>query len=228
MRSRGIVPIVVSPDLFSTSFAATENPISESGIWTNGLAVGLDWNDMQTTSNHGVGASDTFYVGTRYADDLAHLTTAYHAFNANQYAQATAYKLGGYTGGGGSHEIELLLRFGITAHNAQGYECSIGMNTIGTYAFIVRWNGAYGNYTALIDPSGGIGSYTNTPTALADGDVLRAEISGTTISLKQNGLVLVTITDATFATGQPGMGAWPVDGATKTSAGWKSYAAGEL
>lgn len=212
---------------FSTTFATTENPISEGGIWLNGEADGGDWHNCLTTSGRCVGAADNFV--SRYADDICCLKTSYRAFSAAQWAQATLYVAGGYTGGGGSHECELLLRWSISSGVARGYEAAIGIRPAGTYAFIVRWNGSLGDYTALWDPGGSLGSYTNTPTAMADGDVMRAEISaGGVISLRQNGILLGSVTDSTWASGQPGMGFWPVDGATAGSMGWSDFSAGDL
>jgi hypothetical protein len=228
-QSRPLI-LPAAPANFSTVFPVQENPISQGGIWMNGLADGLDWNNVRTTANGAVGASDTFYLSARYADDVAHIKSSYRAFTAAQWAQATVYKAGGYSGGGGSHELELLLRWDITAHNARGYECSIGINSVGdTYAFIVRWEGAAASYTALIDPYHGVGSWTNAPTPLADGDVMYAEISaGGVMKLKQNGITLFSYTDSTWSSGQPGLGFWPVDGATAISAGWKNFSAGNL
>lgn len=212
---------------FSTTFSATENPISEGGIWLNGQTDGGDWHDCLTTSGRCVGAADNFV--SRYADDICCLKTSYRAFSAAQWAQATLYVAGGYTGGGGSHECELLLRWSISSGVARGYEAAIGIRPAGTYAFIVRWNGSLGDYTALWDPGGSLGSYTNTPTAMADGDVMRAEISaGGVISLRQNGILLGSVTDSTWTGGQPGMGFWPVDGATAGSMGWSDFSAGDL
>jgi len=214
---------------FSTNFPVIENPISQGGSWLNGLVDGVDWHNMKTTANGAVGSSDTFYLTSRVADNIAHIKTSVKTFTPAQFATAVAYKLAGYTGNGGSHECELLLRFSISANVARGYECSIGQNPSGTYAFIVRWNGPIANYTTLKDPGSGIGSYVNVPTTLANGDVLYAEITaGNVITLKQNTRVLLTVIDNTWASGQAGMGTWPVDGAITGNQGWSSYQAGNL
>lgn len=212
---------------FSTTFASTENPISEGGIWLNGETDGGDWHDCRTTGGNCVGAADNF--GSRYADDIACLKTAYREFSPAQWAQGTVYRADGYSGGGGSHEVELLLRWSISAGEARGYEASIGIRPGGTYAFIVRWNGDLGDYTTLWDPDGSIGSYVNEPTPLADGDVIRAEIDADgLITLYQNELVLGSVTNTTWTSGQPGVGFWPVDGATAANMGWSNFSAGDL
>jgi hypothetical protein len=228
---------VTAGAIFSTSFPSVENPISQGSSWLNGLADGLDWHDVKTVSTGAIGASDTFYLTSRVADDICQLKTSVHTFAAAQYAQGTIYKATSYTGNGGSHECELLLRFSIAANNAHGYECSIGQGTSGTYAFIVRWNGSIANYTVLKDPGGGTGSYVNAPTTMANGDVMYASIDANgLITLKQNGTTLLTCTHtedvnaggSTWASGQPGLGFWPVDGAIKENQGWSAYSAGEL
>jgi hypothetical protein len=61
-----------------------------------------------------------------------------------------------------------------------------------------------------------------------DGDVLRFEISGTTMTVKRNGVLQFTTTDSSYADGQPGIGFWPTNGSTLSSYGWKDFQAGEL
>lgn len=220
------VGLALSSD-FSTSFPTIENPLSQGGIWNTGLGVGLDWTNPKVTADGCV--ASVVPTPNRYSDDIATLKTSFRTFTANQFAQAVAWKLGGYSGGGGSHELELFLRGGISAHSAVGYEVSIGISpSPAVYAFVVRWNGVAGNFTALIDPGHGIGSYTNTPSVPVTGDVWRGEISGTTIKAFQNGVQILQITDSTFSSGQPGLGFWPVDGATPANFGWRSFLAGDL
>ena len=54
---KGEIQTQAVPADYSTSFPATESPISESSNWTNGLAVGLDWNNVQTTPGKAFGAA---------------------------------------------------------------------------------------------------------------------------------------------------------------------------
>lgn len=216
---------------FVTAFPTVENPLSQGGIWDRGLQEGLKWTDPKVTANGCVAVSSP--TPNRYDDAIAVLKTVANGgprnFAANQYVQAVLYKAGGYTGGGGAHECELWLRGLITANSATAYECSIGISAaFAVYAFVVRWNGVEGDYTALISPAEGNGSYSNTPTTPANGDVYRAEITGTTIKLYQNGILILQVTDSTYSSGQPGLGFWPVDGATPASMGWSSYTAGDL
>jgi len=195
---------------YSTSFAATENPLSEGGKWTNGKAVGINWNNVQSVPGKAYAAD----YATGYNDPIAVLNTS---FTANQYAQGTVYRAAGYSPGV-SHEIELLLHFQITANNARGYEVLWAYD--GGIA-IVRWNGPLGNYTALLEGVQ-IGQ-------AVDGDVLRAEIVNSVIRVYKNGALVATgPADTTWTNGQPGMGFWPKPGATPQNYCWKSYSAGSL
>jgi hypothetical protein len=212
---------------FSTVFPAVENPLSQGGIWQRGLQEGLNWTDPKVTANGCV--ASTTPTPNRYDDDIAHLKASAYPFTGNQYAQGTVYCSAGYTGGGGSHEIELLLRFSITANNAAGYEILWGHGPSVAYCALVRWNGPEGNYTALWDPASAVGSYTNAPPTYQNGDVFRVEITGTTATIYINGVVIGVVTGLTdYATGQPGLGFWPVDGATPANLGFKSWQAGNL
>ena len=185
----------------------TENPINQGGMWINGKAVGVNWNDAQTVPGKAYAAG----FATGYNDPIAVLNTS---FTANQYAQGTVYRAPGYAPSV-NHEVELLLRFQITAGNARGYEvlwAHQGMMAI------VRWNGPLGNYTPLLD---------NVPIGQAvDGDVLRAEIVGSTINVYKNGSLVGTATDSTWSAGQPGIGFWPTPGSTLQNYGWKNFQAG--
>jgi hypothetical protein len=206
-----------SSSTYTTNFDRTESPISEGGIWTNGLETGLNWTNPKTISGKAV--ASVVPTPTRYSDDIAHLKKSFIDFADNQYAQGTVYLAPGYTGSGGGHEVELLLRFEITANKARGYEVLWGLSG---YIAIVRWNGPVGDYTPLYDP--GLGSIA----VPHDGDVLRAEIVGTTISVYKNGVFIASTSNATWTEGQPGIGFWPVDGATPESFGWKNFQAGIL
>lgn len=194
---------------YATSFPLPENPIAEGGMWTTGKAVGVDWNDPETTP----GAAFASTIATGYNDDVAHLTTS---FTPDQYAEATVFVAPGYAPPA-KHEVELLLRFHITPNVARGYEILWGITG---YLAIVRWEGPLSSYTALLDTGDpGIGPP-------ADGDVFRAEIHGSTITVFKNGAMVGTANDATWTDGQPGIGFWPTPGATTSSYGFKSYCAG--
>jgi RNA polymerase sigma factor (sigma-70 family) len=200
---------------YSTNFRLTENPISEGGAWVRGGVEGLDWNNPKTASGHATGS----VAASRYNDCIAYPKRP--SFHADQYAQGTVYLANGYTGNGGKHAVELLLRFSISAHDAHGYEVLWG--TSGGIA-VVRWNGPPGNFSSL---------WEGPAPKPVDGDVLRAEIAGSVISVYRNGTRVATI-DVTsqggtvWSAGQPGIGFWPVDGAIPENFGWKGFEAGSL
>jgi hypothetical protein len=187
----GVYPPPSSLPSYSTSFPATENPISEGGRWTNGGTTGLDWQNARTTT----GTPNLMY-GAGTSSDYNDCIAVLSGFPANQSAQATVYYASGYTAPD-SHEIELLLRFQITAHNARGYEIDIRFD--GTGVQVVRWDGTYSNLTVLSSSGTGLSS-------LATGDILKATMVGSTINIYKNGSLVQTATDATYTDGNPGMG----------------------
>jgi hypothetical protein len=198
---------------YTTSFSLNETVISEGGKWVNGKAVGLSWHDIGTSGGTAI-ATHRMSIAPPYDDCVAHLSSAFQAFNADQYAQGTVYRAPGYTSG---HEIELLLRFEITANSARGYEIYWSTNG-GLY--IVRWNGPLNSFSSLYVASAGLAN---------DGDVVRAEIMGSTITVRINGTVVLSGTDSTWTSGQPGIGLnpWGTD-SDFTSYTWKEFTAGNL
>src|SRR5262249_53485392 len=164
---------IVAGGTYSTTFASSENPISEGGRWINGAAVGLDWNNVVTTNaSDGVSRACGNVIVSGYNDPIA--VYAGQTFNNHQLAQGPLYRASGYTPRGTYHEAELLLRFNISAHSASGYEVLFALNDPATsqdgYA-VVRWNGPLGNYSTIYN--GGSGSL---PT-IQNGDVFRVELS---------------------------------------------------
>lgn len=213
----------VSADNYSTNFVTAENPISEGGKWINGKVVGLIWNDVETVPGKAYGADFVGSIGStsRYNDPIAHLSTSFRTFSADQYAAGTISRVPGYSNPGDKHEVELLLRFRITANNARGYEVLWGQDG---QIYVVRWNGPLGDYTSL----GGVPAPG--PGAALEGDILRAVIIGNEITVCKNGNLVLTTSDpnSTWNDGQPGMGFWPTPGSTRPSYGWKTFEAGSL
>jgi len=175
---------------YTTNFAGTENPLSEAGVWTTGGVTGLDWTDPQKSGGMAYGTQIP-HTAPPYNDSVACLS----GFPPNHYAQATLSN----TGASGDIEVELFLRFKITAHNARGYEIDIvsGYNVLN----VVRWNGPLNNWTSL----NGNGISINS-SLLANGSVWYAEIVGNTITVKCNGNLVWTGTDTTWTDGNPGIG----------------------
>jgi len=207
---------------YVTRFDRNQNPIDEDGRWINGGTTGLDWHDAKSVNGvaHATALSG---VKHRYDDSIAVLNSD---FGPDQYAQGIVYRSPGYSPPS-KHEIELLLRFEIRGHSARGYEVLWGHD--GDFA-IVRWNGPRGNFTVMAGldhPE--LGGEGGGPGRAVDGDVLRAEIAGNVIRVyKNHRLVFVAPPDATWTTGQPGLGFWPISGSVPQRYGWKAFEAGSL
>jgi hypothetical protein len=197
---------------FSTSFPATEDPISQGGIWLNGEADGIDWENCKT---NGSGIFANGFSTNQYGDNVCLLKPSYRSFSANHYAQGTVYRAGGYDV---SHEIELYVRAAGAAHSWRGYE--VYWTNPSGYINLVRWDGPLADFTYLAD----------TPIGQAvTGDVLRMEVTGTTITIYKNGSQVMTHSDSTWSSGQPGIGfgVWDVS-TVLTNYGWSSFEAGDL
>lgn len=177
----------VSAKSYHTDFDTTENPISEGGAWTN---TGLDWTPVVTAR----GIAHGTHRATGYNDSYAVLS----GFSPDQSVEATVYITGKFTR---NQEVELLLRWTQAAHLARGYE--INWNANNAYAYLVRWNGGLGDFDLL--------KKLNFPRVPVTGDVMRAQITGTSITVYLNGGVVGTFSDSTWSTGNPGIGFYSDD-----------------
>ena len=176
---------------YTTAFPLTENPISEGGSWIDGQADGLDWHDMSTTPGLAIGHQS----GSSYTDGTALLTGAW---GPNQTVEAVVHAVNPKDSC--YQEVELRLRSTLTPRSCTGYEISFkATKTSGAYLIIVRWNGPVGDFSYLVNTSGAQYGVT-------EGDVVKATIVGNVITAYLNGVEVGTATDATYATGSPGMG----------------------
>jgi hypothetical protein len=177
---------------YATSFDADESPLSEGGVWHH---AGLDWTFAETAGGiaYGTQALGVPRSGPEgYNDSYAYLA----GFPPDQ--QASAVVALGSIDTGCTHEVELLLRWYDTAHEARGYECNVAFD--GSYAQIVRWNGPVGDYTYLAEG--------NVPGGIHDGDSVSVTAVGTHLTLSVNGVERASTDDATFTDGNPGVGFW--------------------
>jgi hypothetical protein len=175
---------------YTTDFPATENPITEGGRWINGKATGVDWSDVRTTNGMAIGTQ----TGSNGYDDSTAILTG--IWGSNQTVQATVKIVG--SDSGTYEEVELRLRSAISAHRCTGYEINCSRQANSPYIQIIRWNGALGDFTYV--------SKSDTTHHVKDGDVIKATIIGSTLTVYLNGTQIITGTDSTFTTGNPGIG----------------------
>jgi hypothetical protein len=213
-HAQGMAPNPGNPArVFSTTFPLTENPVSEGGVWQHS---GYRWKQVRTIAGHAVGTQS----GTGgYDDSYTYLT----GFGPNQTAQAVVWRDPAIKGN--YREVELLLRWSDTPTEARGYECNLSWD--GSYVQIVRWDGAFGDFTYLA-------SQTKFPDGVMPprtGDILIARISGDVISVllnKNDGhgdRLLVSVSDGTYAQGNPGMGFFIQGRLDPTQFGFSNFSA---
>ncbi len=190
--------------LYATSFPATENPLSEGGRWLGGRTHGGIYNDVRTTP--GRAFASAFSVpnsNTPYDDSLGILNSP--TIPNNQFVEVTIYLQQGYVAPS-SHEIELLLRGDIKGtNNAPLYDVSLPFG--GSNGSIYYQNGAMGGFEQL--PMAGPGYLP-----LKTGDVVRAEMVGSQITVKVNGKPAMTASDTRLPQGKPGIGFFVRPGTT--------------
>jgi hypothetical protein len=200
---------------YSTTFPATENPISQGGVWRNGAANGTNWGDVRTT-----GGSPGVAYGTVLSPDCPDTATACNDSSAaltgtwvqNQTATAVVSTV---SNGGATEEVELRLNTTITAGSITGYEFNFSLNNGNPYCQIVRWNGPLGSFTQI----GGSTSAGN----LNGATVTASNVNGTLTS-KVNGKTCATATDSTYTAGSPGIGFFAQSGAL-ANFGFTSFSA---
>lgn len=183
-------------DYYHTSFPLTESPMSEGGIWLQGLRDGLDWANVNTTPALAVGSQSGNGTGSAQFNDSTALVQG--TWQNNQKFRLVIVNNQG-AGGDWSAEVEGRLRSNITAHSNTGYEFEVNCQPADStgYADIVRWNGALGDFTGLIHVTG---IYCVT------GDVIEGTAIGNVLTLYRNGAQIAQVTDSTYSSGLPGVG----------------------
>ena len=200
---------------YSTTFSTIENPLSDGGAWHH---TPNQW------ANIAVVSGPDRAVGTQTGADGFNNSYAYlTGFSPDVIEQATIYKDPTIAGDpNGSHEAELLLRVNDTSSSVQAYECNISFD--GAYAQIVRWNGPLGNFTYL-DGVSVVAAFGRAPQT---GDIFSASIVGSTITVWLDGVQLMTTSDSTYATGNPGIGMWLHDGYDPTKFAFTNYSVSDI
>ena len=128
---------------------------------------------MSTTPGLAIGHQS----GTSYTDGTALLTGSW---GSNQTVEAVVHAVNPKDSC--YQEVELRLRSSLTPHSCTGYEISFkATKTSGAYLIIVRWNGALGDFTYLVNTTGAQYGVT-------EGDVVKATIVGNVITAYLNGV----------------------------------------
>jgi hypothetical protein len=195
---------------YKTNFPLAENPISESGHWINGGTDGLDWGNVQVGANHVYGTN----LPSIYGDPTAVLTGSW---SSDQQAQGTVSV--NTSQPNCCHEVELRLRTTITAHSITGYEINCSVSSGSPYVQIVRWNGPLASF-----------AYVNTTgsTGCVNGDIFKATIVGSTITVYKNGNQVLQGIDSTFTSGSPGVGFYDNQDSNWSDFGFSSFTATEI
>ena len=118
----------------------------------------------------------------------------------NQQATATVFAPGVLNEACYS-EVELRLHSSLSAHSSLGYKVGFKVSqTSAAYLIITRRGGAYGDDIIYLFKA--IGAQFG----VKNGDVVSARVVGNVITAYKNGVQMAQVTDATFTTGNPGMG----------------------
>ena len=179
---------------YSTTFPGTESPLSEASKWT--VASG-NWGAVQKTPGLAFGVSQP----QPYGDPTAVVAGTW---GADQSVTATVKLARSITA---ISEVELRLRTTITPTSITGYEllCSVYPNS-GYGMQLVKWNGSYGSFWII----------AANRVHCANGDIITAQIKGTTFQAWKNGSLLtfndghdttaVDLGSGAFKSGNPGIG----------------------
>ena len=199
---------------YSTRFERDEDPISEGGMWLNGLQDGKDWADVMTKGGMVYGQVTKMMVAERRAEQGNLDPASDGALPVGDYDDPTAVLAGEWGPNQFARarvvsrnptdqyfqEVEIRLRSSITPHSCTGYEvfwrC---LRTDQGYAEIVRWNGKNGDFTSLKKL---IGSQYG----VNDGDLVEASVSGNVLKGFINGVEVISATDDIYGAGSPGVG----------------------
>ena len=213
---------------YTTTFALTENPISESGKWMNGGVAGANlWGNIQTTPGLAFGVSEP----TQFGDPTAVLTGSW---SADQAVQATV-RINTAPGGTCCHEAEVRLRTTIAPSRITGYEAYCSVMSNNPYCHIASWGGPNGAWVNMENSSPNI--------FLKNVDILKGTVTGANpaiITMYINGAQILQVQDTgnfTFSdsrkygpwtSGSPGIGFYNNQDSNWNRFGFSSFAAQNL
>jgi hypothetical protein len=185
-------PLSGFPQTYTTRFKGTENPLSENGKWRN---EGVDWTQIRTSNGIACGTQTGTNKGIyQYDDSYSHLSgfpPDQEAWGEVRIAKPNSSCV---------QELEILLRWTSSPHRTTGYECFARcVSSEASYLQVVRWEGPLGKFTYLADLRG-------TNYGLKNGDLLKASIVGSNITVYINGIRKLRVADSTHKQGNPGIG----------------------
>lgn len=200
-------------DSYATAFPATENPLTEDGLWDGGATVGLDWCDFRTTTNKAFGTQTEGSHGNGqpggYNDSIAlRRNRSGRIWSPNQDVRGRIF-ITSRSGWTGFHEVELWTRATMRANSVTAYEGIFSVVGGTTYYEIVKWNGPLAD-----DPTDFDFLNSANATGVEDGTYVRFTAIGSSLALYTStdglswGAAKVTATDSSYATGLPGFGHW--------------------
>jgi hypothetical protein len=211
---------------FSTTFPATENPLSQSGAWTEGTIMSAGAG-TKTACQSATGAFGTMvsFDGTNFTDSCACLS----GFKNDQEVLCTLLNNAAPNG----LETEILLRADITSAHIFLYELDCVLS--GGGISLVRWDmtvASPNSFTVLR-------AHPPNEVNFQDGDQVYGSIVGTLVTCKYKAgagslttlFTYDTASDTTkYSTGNPGIGFWNETGssANQPKLKWKDFLANQL
>ena len=106
-----------------------------------------------------------------------------------------AGQLGGASGFGGAEDVSAYVRLAAPT-TLTGYACRLQGPDQVNRTRLRRYDGGGSNSSLAND----------TTTTWIDGDIARCEVTGSTLTAKQNGVTVLTASDATYGSGRGGIG----------------------
>lgn len=155
--------IVYRDSSYVTTFAATENPISEGGSWARNQSNA--WTNVRTTGGNAVGTQ----IDNAYDDSYAILQGDW---GADYKLTAIVYRSASISAA--NHETELLFRCADDADSARCYEVLLNKDGI---VQVFRWNDTFGSFSAAMTVTG-----SDSVGSVPDGASFAAQIVGDTIT----------------------------------------------
>lgn len=234
-----------TPATYSTTFTTgTENPIAEGGTgWINGLANGLKWSDVQTTTGAAFGTQTNGNHGScggcTYNDAYALKNPpAGHSW-PNDLAVKGRVFITSRSGWTGFHEVALELHGSVSGNRTRFYEGEYSVIGGTTYYEIIRWEGPVGDPAIpCVSGCAYLPLVSQNCTGVEDGTYLRFVAAGTVLSL-QTSTDDITYTTACggtvtydtsgdsvkYVSGLPGMSFWTNGAAAVNTYGFSQWSA---